>query len=54
MFEGPAAGHLLSRRATYAGIVPDEYLATVNEAERASLRQKWLTRNIKVYIADLE
>ena len=45
--------HVQSWRTTYAGIVPEEYLATLNEAERVLLRE-WLTRDIPVYIADLD
>jgi GNAT superfamily N-acetyltransferase len=44
--------HVNSWQTTYAGIVPDEYLAKLNEAERALLWREWLTRDIEVYIAD--
>src|SRR6516162_11382740 len=37
-----------------SGIVPEEYLATLNEAERALLWREWLTRDIRTYIADLD
>jgi|SRR5271166_210145 len=46
--------HVQSWRTTYAGIVPDEYLATLNEAERVPLWREWLARDIRVYIADLD
>ncbi|MGB2605204.1 MAG: GNAT family N-acetyltransferase [Candidatus Sulfotelmatobacter sp.] len=46
--------HVQSWRRTYAGIVPDEYLTTLNEAERVVLWREWLTRDIRVYIADLD
>jgi ribosomal protein S18 acetylase RimI-like enzyme len=46
--------HVQSWRTTYAGIVPEEYLATLNEAERVLLWREWLTRDIAVYIADLD
>jgi GNAT superfamily N-acetyltransferase len=46
--------HVQSWRTTYAGIVPQEYLATLNEAERVRLWGEWLTRDIPVYIADLD
>jgi len=46
--------HLRSWRTTYAGIVPDEYLATLNEAERILLWREWLSRDLQVYIADLD
>jgi L-amino acid N-acyltransferase YncA len=46
--------HVHSWRTTYAGIVPDEYLATLDEAERVPLWREWLTRDIQVYIAELD
>lgn len=46
--------HVQSWRTTYAGIVPAEYLATLDEAERVLLWRDWLTRDIRVYIADLD
>jgi GNAT superfamily N-acetyltransferase len=46
--------HVQSWRTTYAGIVPEEYLATLNEAERVPVWRDWLTRDIRVYIADLD
>jgi GNAT superfamily N-acetyltransferase len=46
--------HVQSWRTTYAGIVPEEYIATLNEAERASAWRDRLTRDIRVYIADLD
>ncbi len=46
--------HVDSWRTTYAGIVPDEYLATLNEAERVPLWREWLIRDIQVYVADLD
>jgi len=46
--------HVQSWRTTYAGIVPEEYLATLNEAERVLLWREWLTRDIQVYVADLD
>jgi hypothetical protein len=46
--------HVQSWRTTYAGIVPAEYLATLGEAERVLLWRDWLTRDIPVYIADLD
>jgi hypothetical protein len=39
--------HVQSWRTTYAGIVPEEYLATLNEAERVLLWREWLTRDIR-------
>jgi GNAT superfamily N-acetyltransferase len=46
--------HIQSWRTTYAGIVPEEYLATLNEADRVPLWRKWLASNIQVYLADLD
>jgi GNAT superfamily N-acetyltransferase len=46
--------HVQSWRTTYADIVPEEYLATLNEAERVFLWREWLIRDIRAYIADLE
>jgi GNAT superfamily N-acetyltransferase len=46
--------HVQSWRTTYAGIVPEEYLATLNEAERVMVWRQWLSRDIQVYIADLD
>ena len=44
--------HVQSWLTTYAGIVPDNYLASLNEAERALLWQDLLTRDIHVYVAE--
>jgi len=44
--------HVQSWRTTYAGIVPDDYLASLKEAERVLLWQDWLTRDIHVYVAE--
>ena len=46
--------HVECWRTTYAGIVPEEYLATLNEAERVLQWREWLTRDIQTYIADLD
>ena len=46
--------HVQSWLTTYKGIVPDEYLATLNEAERVPLWQDWLTRDISVLVAENE
>ncbi len=46
--------HVQSWRTTYAGIVPEEYLAALNEAERVPLWRDWLSRDIRAYIADLD
>jgi len=46
--------HVESWRTTYAGIVPDAYLATLNEAERVPLWRQWLTRDVPVFLADVD
>jgi GNAT superfamily N-acetyltransferase len=46
--------HVQSWRTTYAGIVPDEYLAALNEAERVPRWREQLARDIQVYIADVD
>ena len=46
--------HVHSWRTTYAGIVPDSYLAALNEAERASQWSEWLTSEVEVMIAELD
>ena len=46
--------HVECWRTTYAGIVPEEYLATLNEAERVLQWREWLTRDIQTYIADMD
>jgi GNAT superfamily N-acetyltransferase len=46
--------HVHSWPTTYVGIVPDDYLATPNEAERVLLWRNWLTRDIQVYVAELD
>ena len=45
--------HVQSWLTTYSGIVPDHYLARLNETERVSLWQDWLSREIQVYVAEL-
>ena len=46
--------HVQSWLTTYAGIVPDDYLASLNEAERVLLWRDWLTRDIQVYVAEMD
>lgn len=50
--EAIAHVHVQSWITTYAGIVPAEYLASLNEAERVPLWRDWLSRNIRVYVAE--
>lgn len=46
--------HVQSWLTTYAGVVPAEYLASLNEAERVTLWRDWLQRDICVHVAELE
>jgi L-amino acid N-acyltransferase YncA len=45
--------HVQSWLTTYKGLVPEEYLASLNEAERVPLWQEWLTRDISVFVAEV-
>ena len=46
--------HVQSWVTTYQGIVPGDYLASLNEADRIPLWQDWLTRDIHVFVAEVE
>jgi GNAT superfamily N-acetyltransferase len=46
--------HVQSWLTTYKGIVPKEYLASLNEAERVPLWRDWLTSDISVFVAEIE
>ncbi|HEY1984330.1 MAG TPA: GNAT family N-acetyltransferase [Terracidiphilus sp.] len=46
--------HVQSWRTTYTGLVPEQYLASLNETERASRWQEWLTLDISVFVAEIE
>ncbi len=46
--------HVQSWRTTYEGIVPQRYLASLNEAEHLPLWQEWLTRDISVFVAEVD
>lgn len=46
--------HVASWRTTYAGIVPDEYLKNLDEAARTALWEEWLTRDLEIYVAELD
>ena len=46
--------HVRSWLTTYEGIVPKEYLASLNETERVPLWQDGLTRDISVFVAEIE
>jgi GNAT superfamily N-acetyltransferase len=45
--------HVESWLTTYNGLVPEEYLASLNEAERVPLWKKRLTRDISVFVAEI-
>lgn len=51
---GIAHVHVDSWRTTYAGIVPGEYLATLNEANRATMWREQLSNNLEVSLANLD
>jgi GNAT superfamily N-acetyltransferase len=44
--------HVQSWLTTYSGIVPEDYLASLNEAERALMWRDWLARDFQVYVAE--
>jgi L-amino acid N-acyltransferase YncA len=46
--------HVASWRTTYAGIVPEGYLASLKEAEREASWREWLTLDVDVFVAELE
>ena len=46
--------HVQSWLTTYEGIVPKEYLASLNEADRVPLWQEWLIRDISIFVAEVE
>jgi len=52
--DASAISHVQSWLTTYAGIVPDDYLSSLNEAERVPLWREWLVRDIHVYVAELD
>lgn len=45
--------HVESWRTTYAGIVPDEYLAALSEADREVRWKESFTLGIQVYVAEI-
>ena len=45
--------HVESWRTTYAGIMPDAYLASLDEMLRARLWREWLTADALVLVAEL-
>jgi GNAT superfamily N-acetyltransferase len=46
--------HVESWRTTYKGLVPEEYLASLNAAKRVPVWQDWLTRDISIFVAEVE
>lgn len=52
--EAIAHVHVASWRTTYACIVSEEYLDTLNEAERVLSWREWLTLDALVFVAELE
>ena len=46
--------HVASWQTTYAGIVPGEYLAALDETEREVDWKDWLARDILAYAAELD
>ncbi len=46
--------HIASWRTAYAGLVTDEYLATLDEGERTEQWQHWLTLDVIVLVAELD
>jgi ribosomal protein S18 acetylase RimI-like enzyme len=45
--------HVQSWRTTYAGVVPAEYLSSLDEADRMLQWQEWLKLDICVHVAEL-
>ena len=46
--------HVESWRTTYAGIVPETYLANLKESEREASWREWLTMDVDVFVAEVE
>ncbi|WP_353068667.1 GNAT family N-acetyltransferase [Tunturibacter empetritectus] len=46
--------HVASWQTTYAGLVPEAYLAGLKETERESQWREWLTLDVDVFVAELE
>jgi GNAT superfamily N-acetyltransferase len=46
--------HVQSWLTTYKGLVPDEYLASLNEAERVPEWERWLARDISAFVAEID
>jgi GNAT superfamily N-acetyltransferase len=52
--EAIARVHVASWRSTYKGIVPEAYLAGLDEGERVQQWRQWLTLPVRVYVAELD
>ncbi len=52
--EAIAHVHVQSWRTTYTGIVPAEFLAQLNEAERAMQWREWLAQEVLILVAEIE
>lgn len=46
--------HVQSWRTTYVGVVPEAFLASLDEKERVPQWQAWLAREISVFVAEVE
>jgi L-amino acid N-acyltransferase YncA len=46
--------HVESWRTTYAGIVPEDYLASLDEGAREASWREWLTLDVDVFVAEVE
>ena len=44
--------HVQSWRTTYEGMVPEEFLASLNEEERVPRWQEWLACDISIFVAE--
>ncbi len=45
--------HVQSWKTAYEAILPKQYLASLNEAERVPLWQDWLTREASIFLAEV-
>ena len=52
--EAIAHVHVQSWRTTYSGIVPDDYLAQLNEGQRAKQWREWLGKDVPILVAEME
>lgn len=46
--------HVQSWRTTYEGVVPEAFLASLDEKERIPQWQAWLARGISVFVAEID